>query len=97
MSDMVLAFNVLDTADLSEMDRKLVLTGVNYSEGKSKKTLLTQMKDALKKFVGRAVVATGETDGKAVKVEDSTFVTTENIEKVLMMQGGKKPKGRSRI
>ena len=67
MSDMVLAFNVLDTADLSEMDRKLVLTGVNYSEGKSKKTLPIQMKDALKKFVGRAVVATGETDGKAVK------------------------------
>ena len=66
MSDMVLAFNLLDTADLSEMDRKLVLTGVNYSEGKSKKTLLTQMKDALKKFVGRAVVATGETDGKVV-------------------------------
>ena len=97
MSDMVLAFNLLDTADLSEMDRKLVLTGVNYSEGKSKKTLLTQMKDALKKFVGRAVVATGETDAKAVKVEESTFVTTENIEKVLIMQGWKKPKGRTRI
>ena len=30
LSDMVFAFNVLDTADLSEMDRKLVLTGVNY-------------------------------------------------------------------
>ena len=49
------------------------------------------MKDALKKSVGRAVVA------KAVEVEESTFVTTENIEKVLIMQGWKKPKGRARI
>ena len=49
MSDMVLAFNLLDTSDLSDMERKLVLTGVNYTEGKSNKTLLSQMKEALKK------------------------------------------------
>ena len=29
MSDMVLAFSLLDTSELSEMDRKLVLTGVD--------------------------------------------------------------------
>ena len=52
MSDKVIAFNVLDSADLSQMDRKLVFPGMNYSEGKSKKTLLIQMKDDLKKFVG---------------------------------------------
>ena len=53
MSDMVLAFNLLDTSDLSDMERKLVLTGVNYTEGKSNKTLLSQMKEALKKFIGK--------------------------------------------
>ena len=53
MSDKVSAFNFLDMADLSEMDRTLVFPGMNYSEGKWKKTLLIQMKDDLKKFVGR--------------------------------------------
>ena len=93
MSDMVLAFSLLDTSDLSEMDTKLVLTGVNYSEGKEKKTLLSQMKDALKKFVGRTVISSNEGETKAVKVEESTFITTDNLERVLMMQGWKKPKG----
>ena len=43
---------------------------MNYSEQKLKKTLLIQMKDDLKKFFGRAVIATGETGGKACKIED---------------------------
>ena len=57
MSDMVLAFSLLDTSELCEMDRKLVLTGVDYIEGKEDGTLISQMKDALKKFVGKTVVA----------------------------------------
>ena len=67
MSYMVLAFNLLDKSELSDMDRKLVLTGVNFMEGKSKKTLLSQMKEALKKFIGKRVVATIKED-KAAKI-----------------------------
>ena len=96
MSDMVLAFNLLDTSDLSDMERKLVLTGVNYTEGKSNKTLLSQMKEALKKFIGKGVVASNEYEAKAVKTEESTFITADNLEKVLLSQGWKKPKGRVR-
>ena len=66
MSDIVLAFNLLDKSELSDMDRKLLLTSVNYTEGKENKTLLTQMKEALKKFIGKSVVATIE-EGKAVE------------------------------
>ena len=62
MSDMVLAFSLLDTSELSEMDRKLVLTGVDYTEGKESGTLLSQMKDALKKIVGKSVVTSTEED-----------------------------------
>ena len=40
----------------SEMDRKLVLTGMNYTEGKSKKSLISQKKEALKTFFGKSVV-----------------------------------------
>ena len=95
MSDMVLAFSLLDTSELSEMDRKLVLTGVNYTEGKAKKTLLSQMKEALKKFVGKSVISSTEEDTKPVKVEDSTYITSENLERVLLMKGWK-PGKRSR-
>ena len=61
-----LTWSWLDTSELSEMDTKLVLTGAKYSEGKEKKTLLSQMKDALKKLVGRTVITSNEVDSKAV-------------------------------
>ena len=95
MSDMVLAFSLLDTSELSEMDRKLVLTGVNYTEGKEKGTLLSQMKDALKKFVGKSVISSAEEGTKPVQVEDATYITSENLERVLLMKGWK-PEKRAR-
>ena len=85
MSDMVLAFLLLDAANLSGIERNLVLTGVDYVEGESKKNLLEQMQNALKKFVGRSVV------GEEEKKEDSTLLTSENFEKVLLAKGWTKP------
>ena len=47
LSDKVLAFKLLNAANLSNIERNLVLTGVNYDA----KDLKNQMEAALKKFV----------------------------------------------
>ena len=81
MSDKILAFLLLDAANISSIDRNLVLTGVDYESGETNKDLLTQMHSALKKFVGRAVVSDAD------KKEDSTYLTSHNFEQVLMSKG----------
>ena len=43
-SDMILAFKLLKDAKLNDIETKLVLTGVNYTEGKAKKDLCEQIK-----------------------------------------------------
>ena len=96
MSDKVLAFLLLDAANLTPIERNLVLTGVDYTIGEEKKDLLDQMQIALKKFVGRSVVSDGE------QKLDSTLLTSDNLEKVLIAKGWTKPKkggnvGRERI
>ena len=57
------------------------------------------MKDALKKFFGKSVITSAEEETKAVKVEDSTYITSETLERVLMMKGwkpGKRVRTRSK-
>ena len=101
LADMVLAFKLLDAANLSAIEKNLVLTGVDYAEGENKKNLKEQMQVTLKKFVGCSVV--GED-----KPAEATFLTSDNLEKVLVAKGWTKPKspgkqnegrnvGRSRI
>ena len=53
LSDKVLAFKLLDAANLSNMEKNLVLTGVNYEMI----DLRGQMEIALKKFVFRSVLS----------------------------------------
>ena len=53
LSDKVLAFKLLDASNLTNIERNLVLTGVNYEEA----NLLAQMETSLKKFVGRSVLS----------------------------------------
>ena len=55
LPDKVLAFKLLDAANLSQLERNLVLTGVYYTESE----ILKQMQTALKKFIGRSAI--GET------------------------------------
>ena len=52
LSDKVLAFKFLDAANLSNMERNLVLTAINYEQDK----LQDQMENALKKLIGRTVL-----------------------------------------
>ena len=83
--DIILAFKVLKASMLSELDTKLVLTGVDYEKGKKNETLLTQMKESLKKFKGRGVLGAVE-EPKAV----STYMMAE-VEQVLIAKGWKPP------
>ena len=82
--DKVLAFKLLDAANLSQLERNLVLTGVDYLET----NILDQMQTALKKFIGRSALGEAE-----VKNEDSTYLTADNFEKVLLSKGWRKPRG----
>ena len=86
-SDLILAFKLLSDSKLNEIDTKLVLTGVDYEDGKAKKNLLGQVKESLKKFKGRPVIM--EERG-AVQVSD-TFVSTD-MEQVFLSKGWKPPK-----
>ena len=87
LSDKVLAFMLLDAANLSNIEKNLVLTGVKYEEA----NLLDQMEKALRKFVGRSVLS-----GEVERVEDSTFLTADNVEKVLFNKGWVKKKDKKK-
>ena len=92
--DIILGFKLLDSAKLSDMDTKLVLTGVDYATAKTNKNLEKQISDSLKKFTGRAVIKGGEGD-VSVKVEPTWL---SDMEEVLLAKGWKPPnkKGRRR-
>ena len=94
LPDIVLCFELLQAANLDQRETQLVLTGVNYKEGKEKENLLDQMKSALKKFKGRAVIS-GDKQQVVTKTEEETYVTKE-METVLISKGWHKPKKRRR-
>ena len=84
--DIILGFKLLDAAKLSEMDTKLVLTGVDYATAKTKKDLEKQISDSLKKFTGRAVIK-GDSN-VSVKVEPTWL---SDMEEVFIAKGWKPP------
>ena len=88
LPDKVLAFKLLDAANLSQLERNLVLTGVDYTDAK----ILEQMQTALKKFIGRTAIGQNE-DQRNV---DSTYLTADNFETVLLSKGWTKPRGGGR-
>jgi hypothetical protein len=98
-SDTILAFKLLQDANLSEMDIKLVLTGVDYSAGKTKKDLLDQLTKSLKKFKGRSVMA-GNNSASHVDVKVEPTWLTADAHHVLVSSGwmppAKGPRRRSR-
>ena len=88
-TDTVLGFKLLEDARLKEVETKLVLTGVNYDEVKSKKNLKEQVVNSMKKFTGRAVLA-NDNSNRAVGVkEEPTWIA--EVEEVLLAQGWKPP------
>jgi hypothetical protein len=85
-SDLILAFKLLQASKLNEIETKLVLTGVNYADGKTNKNLLQQVKESLKKFKGRPVVL----NDKRSVVSHETLLSSE-AEEVLISKGWKPP------
>ena len=90
LTDMVLAFKLLYACSLSEMEIKLVLTGVDYKVGKEKSSLLAQTKESLKKFVGRTII--GQNEDKPPP--ENTFITREEM--VLMLKQSQQNKKKER-
>ena len=87
-TDTVLGFKLLEDAKLKEVETKLVLTGVNYEEVKTKRNLKEQVANSLKKFTGRAVVNSDHHSAVGVK-EEPTWLA--DVEQVLLAQGWKPP------
>ena len=77
LSDMVLAFKLLEAAKLTDIETNLVLTGVDFVNGKTQGTMLSQVKESLRKFVGRTAI-TDERKEAVVKAEN-TYVTKEEL------------------
>ena len=88
-SDIILAFKLLKDSNLQEMDIKLVLTGVDFTQGKTNKDLYKQVVRSLKKFKGRSVM-TGSSKAESidVKVEPTWFSEAENV---FLAKGWKPP------
>ena len=87
-ADMILAFKLLDASNLTEVDQKFVLTGVDYSTGLKAKTLFDQMKESLKKFKGQNVIGKEEEKGSGVQ---ETYAA---MEEVFLSKGWVPPKKR---
>ena len=85
-SDTVLAFNLLESCNLSEIDEKFVLTAVDFKKGKEEKNLLEQTKMSLKKFQSRDKVSTKERE--KMKVDESLVA---NLKEALVSEGWKPP------
>ena len=88
-NDIILGFRLLEATRLNDIDEKFVLTGVDYTEAKSKKNLFDQVKASLKKFQGRKVIGVEEK-----LMYDPVLVA--NVQQALVAQGWKKPGGFAR-
>ena len=88
-SDTLLAFRLLEATNLTDMDQKFVLTGIDYSEAKTKINLFDQVKSSVKKFQGRKIVS-----GEQQKIMyDPALVSS--VAEALVAQGWKKTRRRS--
>ena len=84
----VLSFKLLDTANLSQIDRNLVLTGVDYTGA----NLIDQIQTALKKFIGRSALGQKEEQSSL----ESTYPSADNFKTLLLSKGRTKPRGGGR-
>ena len=96
LPDMVLCFELLQAAQLNATESQLVLTGVDYKEGKSKENLLEQMKTSLRKFKGRAIIGEGPKDSSELAIKPEETYLSKDVETFLVKKGWVKPKKRRR-
>ena len=71
-TEVILAMKLIDSSNLSDVDRKLVLSGMDYEK---KTELFKQSKASLKKFIGEQAIGVkgGESATPAIKLE--TFIS----------------------
>ena len=92
-SDIVLAFNLLESCNLSDTNEKFVLTGIDFKKGKTDKNLLDQVKNSLRKFQSRERMSCegGCSDApmeSGIKVEKSLV---SNVKDALLSDGWQPP------
>ena len=75
-TDVILAMKLIDSSNLSEVDRKLVLSGMDYSK---KSELFKQSKSSLKKFIGEQAIGGSGNSMSTPAIKLETFIT-ENEE-----------------
>ena len=92
-SDIVLAFTLLESCQLTDTDEKFILTAVDFKVGKQQKNLLDQVKSSLRKFQSRERMSDSKEDGLKLKEED---VFAAAVKEVLLAKGWKPPKDKSR-
>ena len=95
-SDSILGLKLLEDAQLSDMDTKLVLTGVSFKEAKDKNNLLEQITNSLKKFTGQSLISSNKSEHLAVSVKTEPTFLVSKMEEVLMASGWKPPNRGSR-
>ena len=85
-TEVILAMKLIDSSALTDVDRKLVLSGMDYSK---KTELFKQSKASLRKFIGEQAVGIkgGESSSPAIKLE--TFVAEH--EEALVSAGWQRP------
>ena len=94
LSDMVLAFKLLQSAKLSDIEMNLVLSDVNFSDGKQSNDMLVQVKESLRKFIGRSTIT--EDKKETVVKSEETFVTKEELALAVKNIGKKRGRTRSK-
>ena len=67
----VLAFKLLRKSNITSSERKIVLTGMDYS---NKTTLYDQAKKSLKKFCGVSASGSTSSEGFSVPIKQETFI-----------------------
>ena len=70
-SDVMLAFCLLESCKLSEVNEKFVLTGIDFKSGKENSKMLDQVKASLRKFQRREKMSGDARPEDTVKVDES--------------------------
>ena len=91
-SDAILGLKLLEDAQLSDIDTKLVLTGVDFKKAKEENNLLQQITNSLKKFTGQAFVSSKSSNPhRDVTVKTEPTFLVSKMEEVLVSSGWKPP------
>ena len=93
LNQMCKAFKLLDTANLDEIDKKLVLSDLDMKTMKGKETLFDQVKYAMRKYYNAgSLKQSGPGLNSKVLIGNTAEAQIDQLEAVLISRGWKKPK-----